>query len=182
MWRNLAIPLAYAVAIAVLSVSAAESGTVEPSQALFSQSSEELAAGIEHKHPVASMLLAKRLFESGQKDQAVFWFYLGQLRYRAYLMANPGLDPTGEPALFSSLMEVLGRPVNEYAFGDIPALVAVIDRVIAWDDSHPDDYTPPSQTREEVKAGLKKMRADFLARQDEIRATRAANGLPNRNP
>jgi hypothetical protein len=33
-----------------------------------------------------------------------------------------------------------------------------------------------------VKAGLKKMRDDVIARQDEIRRTRSQNGLPNRNP
>jgi hypothetical protein len=78
-------------------------------------------------------------------------------------------------------MSAMGPPINQYAFGDIPALVATIDRVIAWDDNHADDYATRS-ARDEVKAGLRKMRADVLARQDEIRRTRSQNGLPNRSP
>jgi len=27
---------------------------------------------------------------------------------------NKNIDPTGDPALFSSLFEVVGRPINEY--------------------------------------------------------------------
>ena len=56
-----------------------------------------------------------------------------------------------------------------------------LDRVIAWDDGHEDDYAP-RKAREDVKSGLKRMRDDVVARQDEIRRTRSENGLPNRNP
>ncbi len=60
-------------------------------------------------------------------------------------------------------------------------MVATIDRVIAWDDSHADDYAT-RKAREDVKAGLKKMRDDVIAQEDEIRRTRNQNGLQNRNP
>lgn len=146
-----------------------------------SQSIEALAAGIEHEHALAALELSKHLWESGRRDDAVFFFYLGQLRYRAYLSANPNGDPSGGRALFDALMSTMGPPINQYAFGDIQALVATIDRVIAWDDEHADDYASP-KAREGVKAGLKKMRDDVIARQDEIRRTRSQNGLPNRNP
>ena len=53
-------------------------------------------------------------------------------------------------------------------FGDIPALLAAIDRVIAWDDGHADDYAS-MKSRDEVNA-------------DEIRRTRSEKGLPNRGP
>ena len=62
-----------------------------------------------------------------------------------------------------------------------PALLATIDRVIAWDDGHADDYAS-MKARDEVNAGLKKMRDDVIARQDEIRRTRSEKGLPNRAP
>ncbi len=78
-------------------------------------------------------------------------------------------------------MATMGPPINQYAFGDIQAMVATIDRVIAWDDSHADDYAT-RKAREDVKAGLKKMRDDVIAREDEIRRTRNQNGLQNRNP
>jgi hypothetical protein len=53
-------------------------------------------------------------------------------------------------------------------------VIATIDRVIAWDDAHADDYA----RREAAKAGLKRMRSDALARQDEIRRTRSEKGCP----
>jgi hypothetical protein len=146
-----------------------------------SQSIETLAVGIEHEHALAALELSKHLWEAGRKDDAVFFFYLGQLRYRAYLLANPNGDPSGGRALFDALMAAMGPPINQYAFGDIPALLATIDRVIAWDDGHADDYAP-RKARDEVKAGLKKMRDDVVARQDEIRRTRSEKGLPNRSP
>jgi hypothetical protein len=108
-----------------------------------SGSLEELAGGIEHEHPLAAFELSKRLWEAGRKDEAVFFFYLGQLRFRARLLANPNGDPTGGRALFDALMSAMGPPINQYAFGDIPALLTTIDRVIAWDDGHADDYAPP---------------------------------------
>jgi hypothetical protein len=146
-----------------------------------SQSIEALAANIEHQHAVAALELAKHLWEAGRKDDAVFFFYLGQLRFRAHLLANPNADPSGERALYDALMSAMGPPINQYAFGDIPALLATIDRVIVWDDGHADDYAP-LKAREDIKAGLKKMRDDVVARQDEIRRTRSENGLPNRSP
>ena len=94
-----------------------------------SQSIEALAAGIEHEHALAALELSKHLWESGRRDDAVFFFYLGQLRYRAYLSANPNGDPSGGRALFDALMSTMGPPINQYAFGDIQTLVATIDRV-----------------------------------------------------
>jgi len=35
------------------------------------------------------------------------------------------------------MMSAMGPPINQYAFGDIKALIATIDRVIAWDDATP---------------------------------------------
>jgi len=54
-----------------------------------SQSIQALAVGIEHEHALAALELSKHLWEAGRRDDAVFFFYLGQLRYRAYLSANP---------------------------------------------------------------------------------------------
>jgi hypothetical protein len=65
---------------------------------------------------------------AGKRDEAVFWFYAGQLRYRVYLLVNKDkLEPSGDPAVFASLSEEIGRPLNEYAFGDIPQLAKTID-------------------------------------------------------
>ena len=138
------------------------------------QSVEALAAGIEHEDPAAALELSNRLWAAGRKDDAVFFFYLGQLRFRAHLLS----DPKRDRSLFDALMAAMGPPINQYAFGDIKALIATLDRVIAWDEAHADDYAT-REGREAAKAGLKKMRGDVLARQDEIRRNRSEKGLPN---
>jgi hypothetical protein len=135
------------------------------------------------EHPAEYYKRAAALFRHGKRDEAVFVFYLGQLRYRARLMAHPDLDPSGEPALFASLSEVVGRPLNEYAFGDIPRLLGVLDAVLKYDQGLPDRFTPPSSFPEawrRARDGLTKLRAQVEKTADEIRATRQRNGLPNR--
>ena len=76
-----------------------------------SGSLEELAGSIEHEHPLAAFELSKRLWEAGRKDEAVFFFYLGQLRFRAHLLANRNGDPRGGRALFEALMSTMGPPM-----------------------------------------------------------------------
>ena len=146
---------------------------------------EQLRNGIEHRHPSSFYILAGKLFAAGKKHEAVFWFYAGQLRYRVYLLVNKDkLDPSGDPAVFASLSEVVGRPLNEYAFGDIPELAKTIDAVIAWDQSHSNPLTPRDKYRSEyvqIIAGLTQMRDEVVRNADSIRKTRTANGLENRS-
>jgi hypothetical protein len=98
------------------------------------------------QHPAEYYRQAAKLFSTtSRKDDAVFVFYLGQLRYRAHLQARRDLKPDGDPALFGSLSEVVGRPLNEYAFGDLARLADVIDAVLAYDAANPDRFTPPAQ-------------------------------------
>jgi hypothetical protein len=170
-----ALPLALLV-LSLLKASAFDPATL---------SIEQLKNGIENQHPAYFYYLAKKLFAAGQKDDAVFWFYAGQLRYRVYLAVNKEkLDPSGDPAVFSALSEEVGRPINEYAFGDIPHLAKTIDAVIAWDQSHNNALTPRAQHKsqyDQIVSGLTQMRDQVLQQADSIRKTRTANGLPNRN-
>ena len=171
---------AAAVALVLASIPASAQRAPGSADDYARQSAPQLMANIERKHPAAFYMLAKHLFAAGQRDEAVFWFYAGQIRYRAYLKLNPRLDPSGDPALFASLSEVVGRPINQYAFGHVPSLAAAIDRALAWDAEHADPYALKSTARDEVVNGLRAMRAQVLATADDIRKQRTANGLENR--
>jgi hypothetical protein len=141
-------------------------------------------AGLTGKHPAEYYLRAGQLLKDGRKDDAVFVFYLGQLRYRAHLLARPELPPDRDPAAFSSLSAVIGRPLNEYAFGDIPRLARTIDAVLAYDAANPDGFTSPArfaQVYAGVRDGLEKLKTQMLRDADSIRAARAKNGLQNRS-
>lgn len=79
--------------------------------------------------PLLLMQAAVGLLESGQRDQAVFWFYAGQLRARYW----PTLQ--GQNAqILTILLMTIGEQVNAEAFRDIPALVKTLDAVVAWDE------------------------------------------------
>jgi hypothetical protein len=154
--------------------------------ALYAQGSARTppeAATLAGQHPAEYYRRASSLFGNGRRDDAVFIFYLGQLRYRAHLLARRDLKPDGDPALFASLSEVVGRPLNEYAFGDVSGLANIIDAVLAYDTANPDRFTPPMQFPNvyvSVRDGLNKMKAQLLKDADQIRATRRKNGLENR--
>jgi hypothetical protein len=146
---------------------------------------DELKASIEKQHPAAYYILAGKLFAAGAKDEAVFWFYAGQLRYRFHLAAHPDLPRGGDDALFASLSEVVGRPMNEYAFGDMPRLIATIDKVLAWDERTANGFTSKTQyatALTDIRDGLTKLRAHIVENGDQIRAERKKNGLENRKP
>ena len=177
-WRQLGLGFAISLffACSALPASADDLATL---------SIEQLKNDIEKQHPAGLYILAQKLFASGQKDEAVFWYYAGQLRYRVYLTVNQSkLDPAGDPAVFSALTEEIGRPVNEYAFGDIPRLAKTIDAVIAWDKSHANALTPREKYRTEydqITTGLTQLRDNMIKNADSIRQQRTAAGLENRS-
>lgn len=143
------------------------------------------ARGLSGQHPAAYYKRAIIVFQTGAKDDAVFLFYLGQLRYRTHLAARgANLKPDADPALFASLSDVVGRPINEWAFGDIPQLSRTIDAVLAFDAANPDTFTPAAayaKAHTSIRAGLAAMKTQLLASADDIRAQRRKNGLENRN-
>jgi hypothetical protein len=180
--RSILLVLTLTLMVGFVSPAAAQGATPQSSTPFSKRSTADMLANIEGEHPAAYYVLAKRLFQEGKKDEAVFWFYTGQIRFRSRLMSHPNLPKDGEPAVFSSLSEVIGRPINEYAFGDIPKLITIIDRALAWDAAHASPFAPKGKVHDGVRAGLEKMKAEVLASAHEIRATRVKNGLENRNP
>jgi hypothetical protein len=170
-------------AVFSLFVLAHAAAPADPVDSMMKKSPAELKQGIENQHPAVYYVLARKLFESGQKDEAVFWFYAGQLRYRFHLQSNPKLDPSGDPALFGSLSEVVGRPLNEYAFGDLPALRATITKVLIWDQKTANGFTSKTEHAAEwqsIRDGLQQLDAYLGENTASIKQQREANGLKNR--
>lgn len=173
------------VCLALAILLAAPSQPAEQDEDFQKLTPDQLKAGIEKRHPAAYYILATKLFDAGGRDEAVFWFHAGQLRYRFHLAASPDLPKSGDPALFASLTEVIGRPINEYAFGDLPALEATLDKALAWDEQTDNGMTSKSAHAAEwkdVREGLGKMRDYIKANAEQIRAQRKQNGLENRKP
>lgn len=134
-------------------------------------------------HPVQMYKQAERLFKAGDRDEAAFWFYAGQLRYRVHLAARPNLPPDKDPAVFASMNATLGQQINEYIAGDPAAWEAVIQRALDWDARTPNHFTPKARyasAYRNIRSGLEEMRAYIHANHDLIRRERAAAGLENR--
>lgn len=94
------------------------------------------------QHPADNYEASILAFEQGRYDDAVFHFYVAELRYRLFLGARPDLPAAFEPARQASLSHVIGMPVRRY-LSDKPARRAVIvDAVLRWHDSHDDPDTP----------------------------------------
>ncbi|MFT8211332.1 MAG: hypothetical protein ACMZI0_13530 [Symbiopectobacterium sp.] len=98
---------------------------------MTTQSPQDTDAGLANKHPSELHLHAKRLFETGHKDDAVTWFYIGQLRWRYHLLVHPELPPDGEPAAMDALNATLGQAINEWAGGSPEAWHAAIGKALA---------------------------------------------------
>lgn len=140
----------------------------------------EIEARLPAAHPANYYVYAVRLWRDGEKDKAVFWLYVGELRYRFLLLTEPNTDPSGDPALFGSLRASLGQPIVLYAGSDTSKWSEQIDRALLWDDSNPNDFTSKSKYKKQwrqARGSLAELKSYILAHADEIRRQRAQEGV-----
>jgi hypothetical protein len=124
---------------------------------------------------------ATALLGGAKRDEAVVEFYIGQLRGRTNLSCVKQ-EPSGGPALFASLNEVVGRPINEYAGASPDKWIASIDAALAWDLANPDPENGSSKCTSEKmrqRGGLTGLRKMIDTQRDTIREERRKNGLPH---
>ncbi|WP_255576287.1 hypothetical protein [Comamonas sp. Y33R10-2] len=93
----------------------------------------------ERFQPPVLYVMSQLLFKAGQKDEAAFWFYAGQLRAR--FDANRCADPTARPAV-DVMNQNFGGPINRYLFQDLDNAQALIAKVVEWDRRTPYAYDP----------------------------------------
>lgn len=143
----------------------------------------EVESRLAESHPSALYAYAKRLFEAGRKDDAVMWFYAGQLRFRYHLKANPSLPRDGQPALMASLNATLGQMINEWAGGSPREWAASIQKALDWDASTPNPTTPKEQhgpALADMRSGLAGLAQQIRDSEGTIRTQRKSRGLENR--
>jgi hypothetical protein len=97
----------------------------------------EISASPEQFAPPVFYSLSNVLFEEGQKDEAMFWFYAGQLR--AGFDAMRCTDVSARQAV-DVLNQRYGPPINKYAFQDLDKLEAVVQKAVEWDRETPHEY------------------------------------------
>ena len=141
----------------------------------------ELVPLLPQAHPASLYIYAARLFSEGDGEGAVFWFYVGQLRYRFLLAVATHDTEHNDLAAMSALNEEVGQPINLWAGEDPIAWAAAIDKALEWDAANDNLITPkePNQAAlQRIRGGLTGLRDDILHQADEIRAERKVQGLP----
>ncbi|MCB0375557.1 MAG: hypothetical protein KDD04_06530, partial [Sinomicrobium sp.] len=97
----------------------------------------EIIQNAENYAPPVFYLMSFALFEDDQKDDAMFWFYAGQLRGR--YDANRCADKSAGAAI-SELNAQFGPAINRYAFQNLDKLEEIVSKVLHWDRITPHNY------------------------------------------
>jgi len=135
----------------------------------------EIESQLLNANPLNYFLYAARLFKNGESDKAVFWYHVGELRFKFLLLAHPSAPDAGQ-ALFESMQATVGEPISRYAGSDTDKWIDQINAVLQWDASTPNGFTSKSEYRrqwEDARAWLIKVREQIKSHADEIRQQRA---------
>lgn len=150
---------------------------------------EEIRQRVDEVNAMTLFVLAIRLYDVGEKDAAVYWFYNAQFRKRVFLEMAIGLDPTGAPAALGAFQELSGRWINGYAFGNPDKLVATLNKVCGdvehmgyVANAYPGyDFRPASEQQAIVDAQLKGLRESLInhiiENKEDILRQRKENGI-----
>ena len=144
---------------------------------LLSMQPEAIEATLPDQHPVAYYVYARRLLQQGQRDAAVFWGYVGQLRYRFLLHTLADRERAAAGAYFGALQEGIGTSINR-AIGTVPERWwQILGEVLVWDRDTRNGYTCRQRYASawaETRAGLESFR-ETLQRDAEAIASRFRN-------
>lgn len=124
------------------------------------------------KDPLLLFTAAATLFQHGKKDEAVFWFYVAQLRTRYQLVFENG----DRGQLLAIMLMTVGAPINNYAFQNVGNFRRILDRVLEWDKTAPNSFRERSHSEAEeqkiaaVYAGMHDLRVKIVAEQADLEA------------
>lgn len=88
-------------------------------------------------NPPVLYSLSKALFDAGRKDDAMYWFYVAQLRAR--YDSNLTTDQTARSGI-STLNDRFGPDINKYAFQDPEKLEQTVTKVVDFVRSNEENY------------------------------------------
>jgi hypothetical protein len=151
------------IAGAMLLVAPLAASAREPEAA---QAIQQLADGIVDKAPPTYFALATELYREGQKDEAAFWYYVGLIRYRAWMLAKgKDAESSEEQYHFYVLSHSVGQSIYRHVERDSASLIRAIDRALAWDLGQPNGYI----SKDAYKAQYERARQELLALRQQIK-------------
>lgn len=126
---------------------------------------QQLADGIVDKPPPTYFSLATELYREGQQDEAAFWYYVGLIRYRVWILAKGKEAESSEDAYhFSVLVQSLGQSIYGHVDQNSARLIRAIDKALAWDLEQPNAFT----SKEAFKAQYERARQELLALRQKL--------------
>ena len=144
---------------------------VVPKEETFSMDIEELKENAEFMHPVGYYALACNLYNEGEMDESILWFYVGAIRYR-YLLSSLGDDPSHpEHELFKMLQLEIGVPIIDHAEVNISLWANQIDKANQWDSEHKNFFYSKKKNKEElkqIKEKMNKFRLELMKEQEDL--------------
>jgi hypothetical protein len=132
-------------------------------------------------------------FQACNKEDATYWMYLGQLRYRSMLhcIEGGGLESQRTPFgsdyrndEFSALLSDIGLYINEWAGGDLQLWVDALTRAANDYQSVDDKFVPKEKCTGAIErnlSGIHAFRAHLANDPDGFRSSRTSNSLENRS-
>lgn len=100
---------------------------------------DKLTAAPDLVTPMTMMVLAIRLYDVGERDEAVFWFYAAKDRAITLFDVIDGAAARlgGVQDAIGAFVQLAGPAINGYAFCDIANQQAIRARALAWLPEHP---------------------------------------------
>jgi hypothetical protein len=162
---------------AVLSVAAiaanAEALTMEQVNSL---KPKEVEKALAESHPSMYIAYSIRQFKSGKQDDAVLWYYIGQIRWKYFLLVNP--DP-GAEAQLAQVTKDFGQVIGDWAGESTQDWANTIKRALIWDAANPNSMPAKDHPAEleQARNFVEEMRSYVVRNEAAIAADRQARGI-----
>lgn len=158
---------------------------------------QEMAQQKDQLTPEQMFVLAIRLYDLGEKDNSVYWFYEAQFRAKLFLKTVDSAqvtsgDPTYELLMdYNSFTESAGKSINGYAGCDVDNWVKIANVVKGDNPTPPEldklfpeaifvDRSQWQQINDEVAAGLGVLIDQLLQNKEAIKQQRVSKNMDAR--
>ena len=136
----------------------------------------EVEKSLTESHPSMYIAYAIRQFKSGKQDDAVLWYYIGQIRWKYFLLVNP--DPAGESQL-AAVTKDFGQVIGDWAGESTQDWANTIKRALTWDGTNANSMPAKDHPAEleQARKFVEDMRTYVVRNEAAIAADRQARGI-----
>jgi hypothetical protein len=136
----------------------------------------EVEKSLTESHPSMYIAYSIRQFKSGKQDDAVLWYYIGQIRWKYFLLLNPDANDEAQLALIT---KNYGQAVGDWAGESTQDWANTIKRALTWDSANPNSMPAKDHPAEleQARKLVEDMRTYVIRNEAAISADRQARGI-----